>query len=181
MQNAGWCIGSHGMQNDAFNNLGEMTLEEQLDELAQVKSWMESNGFPDWWHYSFPQGERNQNSLAALRQLGFRTARVLNTPASAGFVLAPGYSLLQLRAMNTNESTTGTGTYDSSILTDQVDEAITEGQILIFYTHGLLSPTLANGHTDPQAFQDLLDHVDAAGASVQVKTIPELYAEATAV
>ncbi len=180
LQAAGWDVASHGVETAGFANLSLMSYEEQVAELTKVRAALQ--GYSGWQHFSYPEGKRNELTMRVLRELGFKTARTTNTAQEAPFVLGLNYPLLLLRGYGTSNATTGTGTYDASILTGVVDDAIAKGAVVIFYTHRIQSPTLANGHTAEACMQALVDYVkikETAG-DVQVKTVSQLYDEATA-
>lgn len=181
LQNAGWIIGSHGIDTEGFNNLAEMTEAEQRTELTAVKEYMQKNGFRGWAHYSYPEGEYNNWTTKVLNELGFLTARDLATAATAPYVMPPGFPLYFIRGLNTSLSTTGTGTYDASIITDAIDQAIEDGAIVNLFTHGLLPVTTSNGHTDPDAYAAIVKHVKEKEQQglLEVVTTDEMYKEAT--
>lgn len=154
----GWTVGSHGVQVDSgtFANISLMTLEQQITELEAVRDYMIANSFPDWQHYSFPEGKYNNFSETALNTVGFFTSR---TVEAASYTLQKGFPLYFTTGFATSRSNTGDPNVpDPTILTDRADKTVLERGVTEFFTHVLQSTGVGN-QTQTAAFQTLVTHV----------------------
>jgi peptidoglycan/xylan/chitin deacetylase (PgdA/CDA1 family) len=156
---SGWEIAAHAYT--AYNhNTGYALLPPAaaVNDMAQAKAWLLTQGFAAPWHMSYPLGQWT-NTLRTQAQALFASARTL---ANLSEESLPPADPQKLRVFTIANSTT------LGAMTAAVDRAAATAEWLIFVMHSVVPATSISTDIATATFQSLVDYVAAKPMPVRL-------------
>ncbi len=157
----GWTIGNHTNNHPDLRNL---TKKQQLEEFDYCRQIIVQNKLGDGLHVAYPSSFYNDDTLAVLRENGYKTGRTVGQVRNSPMAVNEWYYRLDCESFGNN-----LGLQDGK---DYVDDIIAKKCIGIFLFHELNSTSSGNAWAITD-FKTLVDYIIASG--VEVITREELY------
>ncbi|MDR2524444.1 MAG: polysaccharide deacetylase family protein [Candidatus Nomurabacteria bacterium] len=165
MYNAGWDLGVHGAT--ALTTLGSVA--DQKNEIQLNQKWLTDRGYTCAAnHYAYPNGAHNTDSLTALQDLGFQTARTIIDRNQAGDLDEP---LLLTRQQVRGDST-------PAAIKTKIDNAVASGTTIILNYHRIVATVADNSmEVSVSDFREIVDYAAtlAGQGDLDVMTISDWY------
>ena len=158
----GWTVGNHGNAHVDFRTL---TKAQQLESLNAVRDIIVSNGLGDGLHVAFPYGYYNSDTIALMRENGYKTGRQVFGEAN-NTVNGNEEFPLSLTCLAFDQSKT------LQNATNALADVKAKQSVGIFLFHDLLASAGANAWAISD-FRTLIDAIVADG--IKVITRDELY------
>ncbi len=164
LHDEGWTIANHTWDH---THLTTLTLPEQVEQIRSCRDFLIEEGFTRGaYHFAYPYGEYDDNSLIALERCGIKTGRVGGTTGHNYPEIYTPY------LMKTTYSMSSSTTFET--IKAVIDEAVAYGQSITILCHGISdSPSISTTcYTD--VFTAMVEYLEGLG-DAYLATIDEWY------